>query len=94
MRKSPRPQHTWLSGSKGQGRIHSALGGPVTKTVCCLLVIVGACCFFLNYPTSAATQAESQCISCHTDVKGLIKLGWEVEKVKPKKKSAETAGEG
>jgi hypothetical protein len=37
----------------------------------------------------------SECVRCHTNVKGLIRLGWEVEKVKPKAgKSAQTSGEG
>lgn len=39
--------------------------------------------------------AESQCIKCHTDLKGLVKLTLELEKQRPKPvKSAETTGEG
>jgi hypothetical protein len=38
---------------------------------------------------------ESECVKCHTNVKGLIRLGWEVEKIKGKPaSSAETEGEG
>ena len=38
---------------------------------------------------------ENQCIVCHTNVKKLIRLGWEVEKTKPNKgKSTLSAGEG
>jgi hypothetical protein len=41
------------------------------------------------------SDSESECVKCHTDVKGLIRLGWEVEKVKGKPAaSAETEGEG
>ena len=37
----------------------------------------------------------STCVQCHTDVKKLIRLGWEVEKVRGKPKlSAENEGEG
>jgi hypothetical protein len=43
----------------------------------------------------ATEVTESECIRCHTNVKGLIRLSWDVEKVKPAKpKSAETSGEG
>ena len=38
---------------------------------------------------------DSQCRVCHTDVKKLIRLSWEVEKIKPsRKQSSETSGEG
>jgi hypothetical protein len=37
----------------------------------------------------------SGCVQCHTDVKKLIRLSWEVEKVRGKPKvSALTEGEG
>lgn len=37
----------------------------------------------------------SGCVKCHTDVKKLIRLSWEVERVRGKAPvSAETAGEG
>ena len=42
----------------------------------------------------AAEITQSECVRCHTDVKGLIRLGWEIEKVRPETKSAETSGEG
>ena len=42
-----------------------------------------------------AAPRPSQCVQCHTNVKGLIRLSWEVEKLRPKTgQSAETAGEG
>jgi hypothetical protein len=38
---------------------------------------------------------DSECVRCHTDVKGLIRLGWEIEKIKGKPaESSETQGEG
>ena len=40
-------------------------------------------------------KTESQCVVCHTDVKKLIRLGWEIEKIRPKQgKSAQPSGEG
>jgi|GEM_PF-2230133 len=43
----------------------------------------------------ALSQLQSECVQCHTNVKKLIRLSWEVEKIKPKqKKSAQTSGEG
>jgi hypothetical protein len=43
----------------------------------------------------ATPPVQSTCIACHTDVKGLIRLSWEVEKIRPKQaQSAETSGEG
>ena len=46
-------------------------------------------------PSDAAPPASSRCVVCHADLKGLIRLCWEVEKIKPRPKtSAETAGEG
>ena len=42
----------------------------------------------------AAEIPQSECVRCHTDVKGLIRLSWEIEKVRPETKSAETSGEG
>jgi hypothetical protein len=42
-----------------------------------------------------ASSAQTQCVVCHTNVKGLIRLSWEVEKLRPKPaRSAETSGEG
>lgn len=43
----------------------------------------------------ATEKAESQCIACHTNLKNLIRLCWQVEALKPKHlKSEETSGEG
>ena len=46
--------------------------------------------------TSMTGEAtESQCVKCHTDAKKLIRISWEIEKIRPKpEKSALTAGEG
>jgi hypothetical protein len=42
-----------------------------------------------------AVEIQNQCIQCHTNLKKLIRLCWEVEKLKPKPKgSSETSGEG
>ena len=42
-----------------------------------------------------AGTAQSQCAGCHSDLKRLIRLCWEVEKIRPKAgPSAENAGEG
>lgn len=50
----------------------------------------------LTSEVSMTEQAtESQCAICHTDAKKLIRLSWEIEKIRPKaEKSAETSGEG
>jgi hypothetical protein len=44
---------------------------------------------------TADSVNENECVKCHTNVKGLIRLGWEIEKVKGKPiESQEIAGEG
>lgn len=64
------------------------------------VIIAFALIVFSLYPTQGYAKAEtaearSECITCHTDVKKLIRLGWEIEKIRPKPgKSAETSGEG
>jgi len=41
------------------------------------------------------TTTDSECINCHTNLKKLIRLSWEIEKIRPKPaESAETSGEG
>jgi hypothetical protein len=49
-------------------------------------------------PTAAIAQqtaTPSECVACHANLKKLIRLCWEVEKIKPKlAQSAETSGEG
>ncbi len=46
-------------------------------------------------PASFSQEPSSQCIQCHTNLKKLIRLCWEVEKLKPRKgQSSETTGEG
>ena len=66
-----------------------------------LAVAVGALClvtplvFLPVRPASAQEAPASSCVTCHTDVKKLIRLGWEVEKVRGKARvSAENEGEG
>jgi len=46
--------------------------------------------------SSAGTiTTDSECINCHTNVSKLIRLGWEIEKIRPKPaKSAKTSGDG
>lgn len=63
------------------------------------LIIVFAITVFLcsarGYAKAETAEAKSECITCHTDVNKLIRLGWEIEKIRPKPgKSAETSGEG
>jgi hypothetical protein len=44
---------------------------------------------------TANSVTKNECVKCHTNVKGLIRLGWEIEKVKGKPTSSrEIAGEG
>jgi len=44
---------------------------------------------------ASETPPQSQCVACHSNLKSLIRLCWEVEKKRPKTgTSAETAGEG
>ena len=51
--------------------------------------------FSLAMPLAAQQTPPDQCVQCHTDVKKLIRLSWEVEKVRGKPKvSAENEGEG
>ncbi|MGD9331298.1 MAG: hypothetical protein PVJ53_08290 [Desulfobacterales bacterium] len=51
--------------------------------------------FSLVWPVVGQEPPSSRCIECHTDVKNLIRLSWEVEKVRGKPpRSEETEGEG
>ena len=39
--------------------------------------------------------AENECVNCHTNLKKLMDLSWEVKKIKPKEElSKEISGEG
>ncbi|MGD2149483.1 MAG: hypothetical protein PVJ20_11245 [Desulfobacterales bacterium] len=39
--------------------------------------------------------AENECVNCHTNLKKLMDLSWEVKKIKPKQeRSKEISGEG
>lgn len=41
------------------------------------------------------TGNESECISCHTNLKDLMRLCWKIEKMRPKQAdSEETSGDG
>ncbi len=63
-----------------------------------LIIILAIAPFFgpvRGYAKAETAEAKSECITCHTDVNKLIRLGWEIEKIRPKPgKSAETSGEG
>ncbi|MCG6917533.1 MAG: hypothetical protein LJE89_08295 [Deltaproteobacteria bacterium] len=60
-----------------------------------VLVSFCACSLILVGKEHLVEKSESQCVVCHTDVKKLIRLGWEVEKIRPKQgTSAQTSGEG
>jgi hypothetical protein len=51
--------------------------------------------FIFVAPLAGQELPTSECVQCHTDVKKLIRLSWEVEKVRGKLKlSAENEGEG
>ncbi|UCG12492.1 MAG: hypothetical protein JSU72_18715 [Deltaproteobacteria bacterium] len=64
-------------------------------TALCVLVNFCACSLTLTEKEPEVSKSESQCVVCHTDAKKLIRLSWEIEKLRPKKgKSAETSGEG
>jgi hypothetical protein len=64
------------------------------------LILSGALFFGISAlsdkPQATADSVnENECVKCHTNVKGLIRLGWEIEKVKGKPiESREIAGEG
>lgn len=64
----------------------------ILKTITCFCLM--ALALLLSSTASAAEAGKSQCVICHTQIKPLIKLTWEVEKIKPKLKSSETSGEG
>lgn len=49
----------------------------------------------LAMPLAAQQSPPDQCVQCHTDVKKLIRLSWEVENLRGKPEvSAENEGEG
>jgi len=65
--------------------------------VMAVCVLVSFCVFSLTLAEEEPEvgKSESQCVVCHTNVKKLIRLSWEIEKIRPKLgKSAETSGEG
>jgi hypothetical protein len=63
-----------------------------------LLILIGGLVVMPKIVAQATAEkslTQSQCVACHTDVKGLIRLSWEVEKLRPKPvQSAEISGEG
>lgn len=66
------------------------VAGGLRWSIVTVIVLSG-----LAVPLAAQEVPQSQCIQCHTDVKKLIRLGWEVEKVRGKPAvSAENEGEG
>ena len=62
-----------------------------------LIVVFGIAAFLgpaRGYAKPEGAQAKSECIACHTDMEELIRLSWEIEKIRLKPgKSAETSGE-
>ena len=54
--------------------------------------------FLVFMPKASSNKeldAENQCVSCHTNLKKLMDLAWEVKKIKPKlERSKEISGEG
>jgi hypothetical protein len=51
--------------------------------------------FIFVAPLAGQELPTSECVQCHTDVKKLIRLSWEVEKVRGKPQlSTENEGEG
>ncbi|MGD8254221.1 MAG: hypothetical protein PVH34_10455 [Syntrophobacterales bacterium] len=61
----------------------------------CVLVSFSAWSLTLAEQEPEVDTSESQCVVCHTNVKKLIRLSWDIEKIRPKQgKSAETSGEG
>jgi hypothetical protein len=63
------------------------------------LIVVFAIAAFLGpaegYAKAEPAEVKSECVACHTDVKNLVRLSSEIEKIRPEsRKSAETAGEG
>ena len=60
-----------------------------------VVVYLCACGLALTETEAEVGKPESQCVICHTNVKKLIRLSWEIEKIRPKQgKSTETSGEG
>jgi hypothetical protein len=57
--------------------------------------LVAVAVLSLARPLVGQETPTSTCMQCHTDVKKLIRLSWEVEKVRGKPQlSAENEGEG
>lgn len=53
------------------------------------------CSLFLFTTMVAAQEEKSQCVNCHSELKQLIRLCWEVEKIRPRPPaSEENSGEG
>lgn len=67
---------------------------PVRPFIPTLLATALVLCA-LGLSATGQNPPVSGCVTCHTDVKKLIRLGWEVERVRGKAPvSAETEGEG
>jgi hypothetical protein len=51
--------------------------------------------FFLLALKYHVLASESRCVDCHTNLRKLMDLSWEVKKIKPEKqKSSEISGQG
>jgi len=86
-----------MNNSKGEEMlsVSSAMRNLVLLVSCCVLPV--ALLLTLTPEVSLAEEivAKSQCVTCHTNLRKVIRLSWEIEKIRPKPdKSAETSGEG
>ena len=70
--------------------------GVFRWSILALIVTLGVWSVLENRQAVAVAQKkDSQCVKCHTNVKGLIRLGWEIEETKgTPAASEETEGEG
>lgn len=60
----------------------------------CIALLCLASALLAN-DSAVKNNPKNQCVVCHTNAKGMIRLSWEVEKVRPKHGiSSETSGEG
>jgi hypothetical protein len=74
--------------------LRNRVGFMISKQIFLKAILVSLL-FCPPFLSSQAVENQNQCIRCHTNLKKLIRLCWEVEKIKPKSKgSAETSGEG
>ncbi len=68
----------------------------ILKTIVNGLLFLWVCMgFCVSASADQGLENQNQCVQCHTDLKKLIRLCWEVEKIHPRlQTSKETSGEG